>query len=77
LGFWVATFASIIPLTLGLDAMRQLMFSSDPTLGFLTVQVELAILVVLGVVFITAAYFALSRLEQVGRRQGRLIERRR
>jgi hypothetical protein len=57
--------------------MRQLMFSSDPTLGFLTVQVELAILVVLGVVFITAAYFALSRLEQVGRRQGRLIERRR
>jgi ABC-2 type transport system permease protein len=77
LGFWVATFASIIPLTLGLDAMRQLMFSSDTSQGFLPVQVELAILVVLGVIFITAAYFALSRLEQVGRRQGRLIERRR
>jgi ABC-2 type transport system permease protein len=77
MGVWVATFASIIPLTLGLDAMRQLIFSGDPTLGFLSVPVELAILLVLAVVFITAAYFALSRLEHVGRQQGRLIERRR
>lgn len=77
LGFWVATFASIIPLTLGLDAMRQLIFSGDPTIGFLPATVELAILLVLAVVFITAAYFALSKLEQVGRQQGRLVERRR
>jgi ABC-2 type transport system permease protein len=77
MGIWVATFASIIPLTLGLDAMRQLIFSGDPTLGFLSVPVELGILVVLAVVFVAAAYFALSRLEQVGRQQGRLIERRR
>ena len=77
LGFWAATLASFIPLTLGLDAMRQLMFSGDPTMGFLSVPVELAILMVLAVVFIAAAYFALSRLEQIGRRQGRLIERRR
>jgi len=77
LGFWVATFASIIPLTLGLDAMRQLIFSGDPTIGFLPATVELAILLVLAVVFIVAAYFALSKLEQVGRQQGRLVERRR
>lgn len=77
LGFGVATFASFIPLTLGLDAMRQLIFSGDPTMGFLPVPVELVILVVLAVVFIVAAFFALSRLEQIGRRQGRLIERRR
>jgi len=77
LGFWVATFASVIPLTLGLDAMRQLIFSGDPTIGFLPVTVELAILLVLAVVFITAAYFALSKLEHVGRQQGRLVERRR
>ncbi|HNS02642.1 MAG TPA: ABC transporter permease [Anaerolineae bacterium] len=77
LGFWVATFASIIPLTLGLDAMRQLIFSGDPTIGFLPATVELAILLVLAVVFIAAAYFALSKLEQVGRQQGRLVERRR
>jgi ABC-2 type transport system permease protein len=77
LGFWVATFASIIPLTLGLDAMRQLLFADDPGLGFLSVNVELGILIVLAVVFIAAAGFALARLEQVGRREGRLIERRR
>ncbi len=77
MGVWIATFASIIPLTLGLDAMRQLIFAGDPTLGFLSVPVELAILAVLAVVFIIAAYFALARLEQIGRQQGRLIERRR
>src|SRR5512140_673214 len=35
LNFWVAAAASIIPLTLGLDAMRQLLFSTGSTLGFL------------------------------------------
>lgn len=77
LGFWVATFASIIPLTLGLDAMRQLLFTRDPTLGFLAVPVELGILIVLAVIFIAAARVALARLEEIGRREGRLIERRR
>jgi ABC-2 type transport system permease protein len=77
LGFWVATFAAIIPLTLGLDAMRQLMFETDATNGFLSVPVELAILVVLSFVFLGVAYWALNRLERIGRREGRLIERRR
>ncbi len=77
LGFWVATFASAIPLTLGMDAMRQLLFAAGPVLGFLSVPVEIAILTVLAVVFITAAWIALSKLEQVGRREGRLIEKRR
>lgn len=77
MGATVATAASIIPLTLGLDAMRQLIFAGDPTLGFLSVQVELGALVVLAVIFLAAAAFALARLEEVGRREGRLIERRR
>jgi len=77
MGFWVATFASIIPLTLGLDAIRQLLFTSDPTLGFLSVPVELAILCVLAVIFIAAAAWMLAKLEDIGRREGRLIERRR
>ncbi len=77
MGFWVATFASIIPLTLGMDAMRQLLFTADPTLGFLSVPVELGILTVLAVLFIAAAYFTLGKLEEIGRREGRLIERRR
>ena len=77
MGFWVATFASIIPLTLGLDAMRQLLFTNDPTLGFLSVQLEMAILAVLSVIFIGAAFVTLRKLEEIGRREGRLTERRR
>ena len=77
MGFWVATFASIIPLTLGMDAMRQLLFSSDPTLGFLSVGLEIAILVALGVIFVIGAWLMLNKLEEIGRRDGRLIERRR
>jgi ABC-2 type transport system permease protein len=44
--FWVAAAASIIPLTLGLDAMRQLVFPAGATLGFLIVQVEIMLLLV-------------------------------
>jgi ABC-2 type transport system permease protein len=77
MGFWVAAAASFIPLTLGMDAMRQLMFSSDPTLGFLSVPLEVGILAALAVAFITLARFALVKLEEIGRREGRLTERRR
>jgi len=77
MGFWVATFASIIPLTLGLDAMRQLLFTTSPTLGFLSVPLELGALVVSSVAFLAAAYVSLSKLEERGRRDGRLIEKRR
>jgi len=77
LGFWVATFGSIIPLTLGLDAMRQLLFVNGPALGFLSLRIELGALTVLTVLFISGAYVTLSKLESIGRREGRLIEKRR
>jgi ABC-2 type transport system permease protein len=77
MGFWAATLASIIPLSLGLDGIRQLMFASGKALGFLSVELEAAILAVLGVIFVAAAYVALAKLEEIGRREGRLIERRR
>jgi ABC-2 type transport system permease protein len=77
LPFWVVTFASIIPLTLGLDAMRQLLFASGPSLGFLSVKIELFIVALLAVLFISGAYVALRQLESIGRREGRLIEKRR
>jgi ABC-2 type transport system permease protein len=77
MGFWGAAAASLIPLTLGLDAMRQLLFTGDPTLGFLSVPVEVGILLALAVIFISGAMVALARLEEIGRREGRLIERRR
>ena len=76
LGFGVAVVASIIPLTLGLDAMRQMLFPVGPTLGLFSPVVEVAALAVLSVVFIVAARFTLDYLERLARREGRLTERR-
>jgi ABC-2 type transport system permease protein len=75
--FWVAAAASIIPLTLGLDAMRQLVFPSGAALGFLTVHVEIAILVLLSVVFLLAARYLLAHMEKLAIQEGRLTESRR
>ena len=75
--FWVAAAASIIPLTLGLDAMRQLVFPSGPALGFLNVRVEIFILIGLSVLFITAARILLRKMERLAIRVGRLTESRR
>jgi ABC-2 type transport system permease protein len=75
--FWIAAAASIIPLTLGLDAMRQLVFPSGATLGFLTVTVEVSILVVLSLVFIISAKILLVYMEKLAIREGRLTESRR
>jgi ABC-2 type transport system permease protein len=77
LGFWVATFASVIPLTLGMDAIRQIIFSTQTNIGFLPVETELALLCVLAVALLVLAWYSLRKLEQIGRRDGRLIERRR
>lgn len=71
LGFWAGMGASLIPLTLALDAMRQLLFAgTHPAL--LPILTELAILVGLGVAFILLARFLLKRMEFLARREGRL-----
>jgi ABC-2 type transport system permease protein len=75
--FWIAAGASIIPLTLGLDAMRQLVFPSGPALGFLTVSTEILLLVFLSIVFVLGARFLLVHLEKLAIREGRLTESRR
>jgi ABC-2 type transport system permease protein len=77
LNFWIAAGASLIPLTLGLDAMRQLVFSTGPSVGFLDPKVELAILLVLCVVFLFGARYLLGHMERVAIREGRLTESRR
>jgi len=77
LNFWVAAAASIIPLTLGLDGMRQLVFPSGFTLGFLNVDLETAILVGLCVIFLLGARFLLRYMEKLAIREGRLTESRR
>jgi ABC-2 type transport system permease protein len=75
--FWVAAAASLIPLTLGLDAMRQLVFPSGALLGFLDVKIEIAVLAVLTVVFIGGARLLLDKMERLAIREGRLTESRR
>ena len=75
--FWVAAAASFIPLTLGLDAMRQLIFPSGAALGFLNVNLEIAVLVVLCIVFLIGAKFLLDYMERLAIREGRITESRR
>jgi ABC-2 type transport system permease protein len=75
--FWVAAAASFIPLTFGLDAMRQLIFPSGAALGFLDVNLEIAVLVVLCIVFLIGAKFLLDYMERLAIREGRITESRR
>jgi len=75
--FWIAAGASIIPLTLGLDAMRQLVFASGASLGFLDVRIELGILLVLCILFLFGARAMLRHMEKLAIREGRLTESRR
>ena len=77
LGFLVALGASIIPLTLGMDDMRQLVFPSGEAIGFLSVAIEIAVLLVLCVLFIIGAFFLLSYMERLSIREGRITESRR
>lgn len=73
--FWVAVGASIIPLTLGMDAIRQLIFPSGALLGFLSVHLEIIVLAALSVFFIIAAFYMLRRMEKAAIREGRLTDR--
>ena len=75
--FWVAAAASLIPLTLGLDAMRQLLFPSGAALGFLNVTIEITILSLLCVIFLVGAKFLLDYMEKLAIREGRITESRR
>lgn len=77
LNFWVAVVASLVPLTLGLDAMRQLVFPSGAALGFLSVQVEIGVLIGLMVFFLLGARLLLDYMERLAIREGRLTESRR
>jgi ABC-2 type transport system permease protein len=64
-----------LPLAVGLDAMRQIVFASSDMEGVLPVGTEMAILAVMGVVFLVGARIALQYLEHLARREGRLTLR--
>jgi ABC-2 type transport system permease protein len=74
--FWIAAGASIIPLTLALDALRQLSFAAGASMGFLDVRIEAAVLACLSVVFLGAAKWLLQYLERLAIAEGRLTESR-
>jgi ABC-2 type transport system permease protein len=65
---------SLIPLTPGLDAMRQILFP-DQQMGLLPVQHEIALLAVLAVAFPLLASRALAYLERMAKVEGRLTLR--
>lgn len=74
--FWVAAAASLIPLTMGLDAMRQLAFPEGTQYGFLPVGWEIAGLAGLSVLFIVAARYLLAYMERLAKQEARLTESR-
>ena len=75
LGFLGALALALIPLAVGLDAMRQLAFvGTDYPIGP-SPAVEAAILVAMSVIFLLAARWMLLALERRARREGRLSVR--
>ena len=76
LGFWTAAGASAIPITLGLDALRQLFYpSTGAQYAFLSIHLELGILCILCVAFIFLSKASLDYMEKLGKTSGRLTLR--
>jgi len=68
----VAVAASVIPLTAGMDAMRQVLFHTP---GILPVWAEVAVLAALAVAFLFAAHRCLRYLERRAKEEGKLTVR--
>jgi ABC-2 type transport system permease protein len=73
LGAYVAGGASLVPLTLGLDAMRQFLLPGTPR--FLAAGVETLIVALQLPLFAFLAYMSLRFMEARARREGRLISK--
>ena len=74
LGAAGAAIAGLIPLTLGVDALRQVLLGAGAH-GLLPVRVELAALCGFTLVFLVAARWSLGWLETLAKREGRLTLR--
>lgn len=75
MGLIVSMIASIIPITLGLDGIRQLTLPGAEALKFLSVPVEIALLAGVTVVFGVLALWLMRRMAEKGRRDGTLTEK--
>jgi ABC-2 type transport system permease protein len=74
LGALAMVAASLVPLALGIDAMRQVLLGRGAH-GLLPIGLETGLLAVLGVVFLVLARLALAHLENLSKREGRLTQR--
>jgi ABC-2 type transport system permease protein len=70
--FTLQIVASLIPLTIGMDALRKSLFAAQ---GISVVWPNLAVLGVMAVVFLAASSFSLKALENKGRRDGTISVR--
>ena len=67
----ISLVSAAIPMSLGLDALRQLLFPGQIT-GVFDPWGEIGILAVLAVVFVVAAYFLLRYMERLAKVEARL-----
>ena len=74
LGAVGAVAAGLLPLTLGVDALRQVLLGPAAR-GLLPVATETAILAAFAVAFLVLARVALAHLEALSKREGRLTQR--
>ncbi len=74
LGAFASIAASLLPLTLGVDAMRQVLLGPAAE-GLLPLGVETALLAGFAVLFLWLAHVALAWLEALSKREGRLTQR--
>lgn len=74
LGTFVASAAGLIPITLGLDGIRQI-FYGEAARGFLPLAWIVPIQAVLLVLYLFLAHRALLTMENLGKREGRLTIR--
>ncbi len=75
LGTTVAGAAAILPLTAGVDALRQVLFPGAAGAGLMPVWLEAALLAIMAVAFIALACYLLRRLERQARQKGVLSVR--
>ncbi len=66
--------AALVPTALGLDALRQTMLGAYDT-GYLPPGVEVTLLLGIAVIFLAGSVWAVEKLEQGGREEGKLILR--
>ena len=71
IGGMVTLVSAAIPVSFGLDGLRQLLFPGQ-IVGVLPPFVEMSILLGMGVVFVAAAYVLLKRMEWLAKVEARL-----